>query len=213
MNILCFGDSNTYGYKPDGTGRFDENIRWTQILQKKLGSGYRIIEEGLCGRTTVFQDELREGRRGLDLIGVTVEMQNPLDLMILMLGTNDCKTRYGASAAVIARGLEQVIRKARKSSSRPFDILVVSPIHLGKGVGEPDFDPEFNETSEAVSRNLASEYRKVALQNHADFLNAADFASPSATDREHLNEAGHAALAEAIYPKVLSMYSNLLNAI
>lgn len=213
MNILCFGDSNTYGYKPDGTGRFDENIRWTQILQKKLGSGYRIIEEGLCGRTTVFQDELREGRRGLDLIGVTVEMQNPLDLMILMLGTNDCKTRYGASAAVIARGLDQVIRKARKSSSRPFDILVVSPIHLGKGVGEPDFDPEFNETSEAVSRNLASEYHKVALQNHADFLNAADFASPSATDREHLNEAGHAALAEAIYPKVLSMYSNLLNAI
>lgn len=213
MNILCFGDSNTYGYKPDGTGRFDENTRWTQILQKKLGSGYRIIEEGLCGRTTVFQDELREGRRGLDLIGVIVEMQNPLDLMILMLGTNDCKTRYGASAAVIARGLDQVIRKARKSSSRPFDILVVSPIHLGKGVGEPDFDPEFNETSEAVSRNLASEYRKVALQNHADFLNAADFASPSATDREHLNEAGHAALAEAIYPKVLSMYSNLLNAI
>ena len=213
MNILCFGDSNTYGYKPDGTGRFDENTRWTQILQKKLGSGYRIIEEGLCGRTTVFQDELREGRRGLDLIGVTVEMQNPLDLMILMLGTNDCKTRYGASAAVIARGLEQVICKARKSSSRPFDILVVSPIHLGKGVGEPDFDPEFNDSSEAVSRNLAAEYRKVALQNHAVFLNAADFASPSTTDREHLNEAGHAALAEAIYSKVLSMYSDLLNAI
>lgn len=213
MNILCFGDSNTYGYKPDGTGRFDENTRWTQILQKKLGSGYRIIEEGLCGRTTVFQDELREGCRGLDLIGVTVEMHNPLDLMILMLGTNDCKTRYGASAAVIARGLDQVIRKARKSSSRPFDILVVSPIHLGKGIGEPDFDPEFNESSEVVSRNLAAEYRKVALQNHAAFLNAADFASPSTTDREHLNEAGHAALAEAIYSKVLSMYSNLLNAI
>ena len=203
MNILCFGDSNTYGYKPDGTGRFDENTRWTQILQKKLGSGYRIIEEGLCGRTTVFQDELREGRRGLDLIGVTVEMHNPLDLMILMLGTNDCKTRYGASAAVITRGLDQVIRKARKSSSR----------HLGKGVGEPDFDPEFNESSEVVSRNLAAEYRKVALQNHAAFLNAADFASPSTTDREHLNEAGHAALAEAIYSKVLSMYSDLLNAI
>ena len=213
MNILCFGDSNTYGYKPDGTGRFDENTRWTQILQKKLGSGYRIIEEGLCGRTTVFQDELREGRRGLDLIGVTVEMQNPLDLMILMLGTNDCKTRYGASAAVIARGLDQVIRKARKSSSRPFDILVVSPIHLGKGVGEPDFDPEFNESSEVVSQNLASEYRKVALQNHAVFLNAADFASPSATDREHLNEAGHAALAEAIYDKILTLQKCLSNVI
>ena len=63
MNILCFGDSNTWGYKPDKSGRYDENIRWTGLLQKKLGSGYHIIEEGLCGRTTVFQDELREGRR------------------------------------------------------------------------------------------------------------------------------------------------------
>ena len=87
MNILCFGDSNTWGYKPDKSGRYDENIRWTGLLQKKLGSGYHIIEEGLCGRTTVFQDELREGRRGLDLIGVTVEMHNPIDLMIIMLGT------------------------------------------------------------------------------------------------------------------------------
>lgn len=118
MNILCFGDSNTWGYKPDKSGRYDENIRWTGLLQKKLGSGYHIIEEGLCGRTTVFQDELREGRRGLDLIGVTVEMHNPIDLMIIMLGTNDCKTRYRASASVIAKGLDQVIRKARQNASR-----------------------------------------------------------------------------------------------
>lgn len=209
MNILCFGDSNTYGYKPDKTGRFDENTRWTGILQKKLGSEYHIIEEGLCGRTTVFQDELREGRRGLDLIGVTIEMQTPVDLMILMLGTNDCKTRYGASAAVIARGLDQVIRKARKSSPVPFDILVISPIHLGKGVGEPDFDPEFNSDSEIVSRDLAAEYHKVALQNHAAFLNAADFATPSITDREHLDETGHAALADAIYRRISLMYGAL----
>ena len=121
MNILCFGDSNTWGYKPDKSGRYDENTRWTGLLQKKLGSGYHIIEEGLCGRTTVFQDELREGRRGLDLIGVTVEMHNPIDLMIIMLGTNDCKTRYRASASVIAKGLDQVIRKARQNASRHFD--------------------------------------------------------------------------------------------
>ena len=179
MNILCFGDSNTWGYKPDKSGRYDENIRWTGLLQKKLGSGYHIIEEGLCGRTTVFQDELREGRRGLDLIGVTVEMHNPIDLMIIMLGTNDCKTRYRASASVIAKGLDQVIRKARQNASRHFDLLVISPIHLGVGVGDADFDPEFDAASVAVSRNLANEYRKIALQNHAAFLNASDFAAPS----------------------------------
>ena len=96
MNILCFGDSNTYGYKPDGTGRFDTNTRWTSLLQKKLGADHRVIEEGLCGRTTVFQDDLREGRRGLDLIGVTMEMHTPIDLLIVMLGTNDCQ-RIGSS--------------------------------------------------------------------------------------------------------------------
>ena len=213
MNILCFGDSNTWGDKPNKTGRFDEKTRWTGLLQQKLGPEYHIIEEGLCGRTTVFQDELRESRRGLDMIGVTVEMHNPLDLVIIMLGTNDFKSRYGASASVIAKGLDQVIRKARLNASQHFDLLVISPIHLGHGVGDPDFDPEFDEKSESVSRNLANEYRKVTLQNHAAFLNAADYALPSVTDREHLDENGHAALADAIYDKIIALQKGLSNVI
>lgn len=111
MNILCFGDSNTYGYRPDGTGRFDEKTRWTCLLQKKFGNGHRIIEEGLCGRTTIFSDAFREGRRGLDQIGITIETHNPIDLLVLMLGTNDCKTRFNASSKTIAKGLIQVIEK------------------------------------------------------------------------------------------------------
>ena len=213
MNILCFGDSNTYGYKPDGTGRFDTDTRWTSLLQKKLGADHRVIEEGLCGRTTVFQDDLREGRRGLDLIGVTMEMHTPIDLLIVMLGTNDCKTRYNASAGTIAKGLAQVIQKARKNASQPFDLLVISPIHLDEGVGDPGFDPEFDEKSESVSRNLANEYRKVALQNHAAFLNAADYTLPSVTDREHLDENGHAALADAIYDKIIALQKGFSNVI
>jgi len=90
---------------------------------------------------------------------------------------------------------------------------VISPIHLGHGVGEPDFDPEFDEKSESVSRNLANEYRKVALQNHAAFLNAADYALPSVTDREHLDENGHAALADAIYDKIIALQKGLSNVI
>lgn len=100
------------------------------LLQKKLGTNDRIIEEGLCGRTTVFSDELREGRRGLDTIGILLESHAPVDLLILMLGTNDCKTRYNASAGTIVKGLEQVITKAQKSSSHPFRLLVISPSSL-----------------------------------------------------------------------------------
>ena len=90
---------------------------------------------------------------------------------------------------------------------------MISPIHLGHGVGEPDFDPEFNEKSESVSRNLANEYHKVALQNHAAFLNAADYALPSVTDREHMDEKGHAALADAIYNKILALQKGLSHVI
>ena len=152
QHILCFGDSNTYGYKPDGTGRFLEGVRWTSLLQQKLGADFTVYEEGLCGRTTIFQDALREGRRGLDLIGTAVETHSPLDLVIIMLGTNDCKTCYGASAEVIAKGLEKVIDKAREKAATPFDLLVISPIHLGKGVGEEGFDTEFNEGAPWRSR-------------------------------------------------------------
>lgn len=199
QHILCFGDSNTYGYKPDGTGRFLEGVRWTSLLQQKLGKDYKVYEEGLCGRTTIFQDALREGRRGLDWIGTAVETHSPLDLVIIMLGTNDCKTRYGVSAEVIAKGLERVIDKAREKAVTPFDLLVISPIHLGRGVGEEGFDTEFNEASEAVSKKLAREYQKVALQKGACFLDASTVASPSVTDREHLDENGHKALFEAVY--------------
>ena len=168
QHILCFGDSNTYGYKPDGTGRFLEGVRWTSLLQQKLGADFTVYEEGLCGRTTIFQDALREGRRGLDLIGTAVETHSPLDLVIIMLGTNDCKTCYGASAEVIAKGLEKVIDKAREKAATPFDLLVISPIHLGKGVGE-GFDTEFNEASKPYQKNLQKNIEKLPFKKELTF--------------------------------------------
>lgn len=203
-NILCFGDSNTYGYKPDGSGRFDENIRWTGLLQGKLGKEYHVIEEGLCGRTTVFQDEFREGRRGIDAIGIVVETHNPIDVLIIMLGTNDVKSRYGASSGLIAKGLEQVILKAKEKSSQEFKLLIISPIRLGKNVGEDGYDPEFDHKSEEVVSNLPKEYKDIAKKYHADFLDAGAITEPSQMDREHLDVSGHTALAEAIYQSINS---------
>ena len=94
-----------------------------------------------------------------------------------------------------------------------FDIVSEMDDVISLGVGEPDFDPEFDAASVAVSRNLANEYRKIALQNHAAFLNASDFAAPSVTDREHMDEKGHAALADAIYNKILALQKGLSHVI
>ena len=211
--VVCYGDSNTWGYTPGSGVRFDEKTRWTGRLQTLLGKEYRVAECGMNARTTSFDDPFRDylnGRHGLVHCMVAAK---PVDLLIIMLGTNDCKTRYRASASVIAKGLDQVIRKARQNASRHFDLLVISPIHLGVGVGDADFDPEFDAASVAVSRNLANEYRKIALQNHAAFLNASDFAAPSVTDREHMDEKGHAALADAIYNKILALQKGLSHVI
>nr|WP_330390789.1 GDSL-type esterase/lipase family protein [Anaerostipes sp. 494a] len=108
--ILCFGDSNTYGLIPGTSERYNWSVRWTGILDQSLSQkGYRIIEEGLCGRTTVFEDPLRDGRKGTAIFPTVLETHQPLELVVLMLGTNDCKTVYDASSNVIGKGMERLV--------------------------------------------------------------------------------------------------------
>ena len=89
--ILCFGDSNTYGYKPDRSGQFNENIRWTGLLSKSLGDDLTIIEDGVCGRTLAIDDPMFVSRNGLKSIENSIRSNSPIDLLIIMLGTNDLK--------------------------------------------------------------------------------------------------------------------------
>lgn len=196
--ILCFGDSNTYGYIPNGIGRYGENIRWTGRLQKKLSSEAIVIEEGLCGRTTVFDDALRKGRRGIEILPILLESHNPLDVVIVMLGTNDCKKVYGASANVIGRGIEQMIQQI-KTALPQTKILLVSPIWLGENVWKTEYDPEFSIESVEISKGLRSVYKEIAKQYNCSFLVASEVAYPSEADQEHLDENGHKELANAIY--------------
>lgn len=196
--ILCFGDSNTYGLIPGTKERYGRDIRWTGILADRLyEENYRIVEEGLCGRTTVFEDELRDGRKGIDLLPVLLESHAPIDRIILMLGTNDCKSFYNASAEVIGMGIEKLLQQIRNADQN-IKILLISPIWLGEGVWQEGFDPEFNENSVDVSKKLKKVYRKIADKNGCDFLAASDVAEASETDREHLDSDGHKKLAEAI---------------
>lgn len=196
--ILCFGDSNTYGLIPKTGGRYDRNTRWTGILERRLyEKDYRIVEEGLCGRTTVFEDELREGRRGASLLPTLLESHAPLERIILMLGTNDCKTYYNASPEVIGRGIEKLLEQI-KTIAGTAKVLLVSPIALGDEVWKAEYDPEFDQHSVEVSKGLKEVYRKIAEKYGCDFLAASDVAEPSKEDREHLNEEGHKKLAEAV---------------
>ena len=108
--ILCFGDSNTYGLIPGTHDRYPSTVRWTGIVAERMKEyGYLVSEEGLCGRTTVFDDPFRKGRRGTELLPVILETHAPIDTVVIMLGTNDCKSYIDASANVIGLGIKKII--------------------------------------------------------------------------------------------------------
>ena len=109
--ILCFGDSNTHGYMPGLGTRYPIEQRWSGLLGKLLGDGYHVVEEGMDGRTTAFEDDLQPWRSALGYIGPCVKTHAPLDLIIIMLGTNDSKTRYGVSAEEIGFGMQELIQR------------------------------------------------------------------------------------------------------
>lgn len=133
--ILCFGDSNTYGLIPGTTNqRYGWGTRWTSILDDKVRTkGYRVIEEGLCGRTTVFDNPFRTERRGTEMLPAILESHRPVDTIVLMLGTNDCKSVYSATPEVIGQGIEQLLDQIN-TVNPDAKILLVSPIYLGERI-------------------------------------------------------------------------------
>ena len=202
--ILAFGDSNTWGLVP-GTGneRYPEHIRWTGILRKAVAArGFRILEDGVCGRTTVFEDPARPGRKGIDAIGQYRDTEG-LAAVILMLGTNDCKAVYRASPEQIGCGLEQCLMKL-EAFVPPEKVLVLSPILLGENVWRPDKDPAFDLLSVRTSAGLRAVYEAIAKKRGCHFLAASGCASASHADEEHLNAEGHEQLAAAILDKLQS---------
>lgn len=204
--LLCFGDSNTWGLDGDSGTRLPWGVRWTSLLQKQLGQQYHVIEEGLCGRTTIFDDPLRDGRRGTELLPVLLETHATVDGVVLMLGTNDCKTAFGASAEVIGKGIERLLRQIRYAAPQA-EILLISPIYLGDHVWRPGCDPEFSKKSIVVSHQLEAVYETIAKRWNIGFLRAADYAACSDRDQEHMNAAGHAAFAQAVSQEVQHLFA------
>ncbi len=200
--ILAFGDSNTWGLVPGSHPheRYPWGIRWTSLLQEK-SEDIRVAEEGLCGRTTVFEDGLRPGRKAVASLDPLLESHYPLDGAILMLGTNDCKSFYNASAYVIGKGIEKCLDILEKYVE-PEKILLISPMALGEDVWRPEKDPEFNGNSVVTSKELKQVYQDIAKRRGTAFLAASDVVTASTIDDEHMDEEGHRIFAEAVHKKL-----------
>lgn len=203
-HIVCFGDSNTHGYCAENNGRFDENQRWTCLLQKGLGDDYLVLEEGLSGRTTCFTDPIHEGLNGLDYIYPCLMSHEPVDLLIIMLGTNDTKERFGSSAACIALGLKRLIAKAIATTDcwregKP-NILVVTPQNIGREYADTEVAQTMGRGCAEKAEGLAAQYEQIAKMMGCHYLDANRVisAEPNQVDFMHLTEEGHRQLAQAL---------------
>jgi lysophospholipase L1-like esterase len=215
--ILCYGDSNTWGFDPDTynfetgeAGRYPYDVRWTGRLAGLLGSGCRVIEEAYNGRTTVFEDPIRPGRCALWHFPVSFYSHEPLDLITLMLGSNDLKDLFAAQASVVGMGLERLVRELHYlipgSLSRDVKLLIISPPEVLPRDGGDEYFNGFSAASREKSRRLSAIYEKIAARYRCGFLNAAALVSPSPRDGLHLNAASHAKLAEAVAEKIKEMW-------
>ena len=199
-HIVCLGDSNTHGYCADptdcadGGSRFNENERWPRVLEKLLGEEYLVLEEGLSGRTTVFPDPLHEGMPALDVAVPILMSHEPVDLLIIMLGTNDTKDRLGMNAACIALGMGRLVDKCRSipcwGDHEP-NILVVCPPHIGRELQDPCMGDHCAEKSEELAKYM----KPAVLQRNCAFLDAEGIAEFNKVDCMHLTRKGHADLA------------------
>lgn len=200
--ILCFGDSLTWGYDPDRRVRFPEEDRWPMVLQARLGAGCTVIEEGQNGRTIATEDPAEGEKNGLRYIGPCLESHSPLDLVIVMLGSNDCKRKFAYSAMDIAGEmqifLEKVLSYLHFRCGDRGELLLIAPPPINEAIRDSWLGDSFGyENARKVSLELADWYRQLAEMYHCHFLNGADFARASDSDGCHLDRENQRKLGEA----------------
>jgi len=214
-NILCFGDSLTWGWNAQTMGRFSYDKRWTGILQSKLGVQYRLIEEGLNGRTTVFDDALTPFGQfgvGLNVLPMILDAHRPIDLVIICLGSNDIQFHRNNSIKTAARGCANCIMQILKSTAGPDGgtpkVLLFTPPKFQRPADYMDLAFEEQVLDSAA---ISQAYTKVAKAFNLAFLDIASDNKDNlailatAYDGIHLDEAGNSQLADLLYEKVLTM--------
>ena len=208
IKILCYGDSNTWGQNPSEE-RYPSNVRWTGVLQNLLGEDYEIIEEGLGGRTTIFDRPEKPGRNGKIYFLPCIKTHNPIDIVILALGTNDFKLG-DIKAEDVAKGNEELMKIIQeygwnKDKKIPKIILVCVPnidesnqYIIEKGmVG-----------AEEKIKHLPSEMEKLAKKYNSGYLNLQEIVEPSKKDGCHLEPEAHKKIAKALFDKIKEIKLN-----
>ena len=206
--VLCFGDSNTWGYDPVQDRRLGPRERWPGVLQDALGDSFLVVEEGLPGRTTVWDDPTDDDKNGSRHLRPLLDSHQP-DVVILLLGTNDLKHQFGLSADDISRGVARLIRLTQErppigAEQIPKVLVVCPPPIEEKGVLASLFSG-----GATKSRGLAQAYRLVAANTGSRFFDADAIIHASGSDGVHWEARQHVVLGQALSALVRQQYPQL----
>lgn len=202
--ILCYGDSNTFGFNPRDFSRYDKKTRWTGVLQSNLGYEYKIINEGANNRTGFVEnlegDFYSAQKHYPELISKT---QN-IDIIILAIGTNDLQFLYETNSDIFEKGLEKLITI---SKTRTNNIIIIPPVKLGKNILKGYFKIQFDQTSITKSQTIGKIYTKLAKTHNCRVFDINEFTQPSAIDGLHYSEESHKMIADKLAEFIKSQFS------
>ncbi len=208
--VLTFGDSNTYGTPPaharGENRRFGVETRWPTVMQSALGRDWAVIEEGLPGRTTNRADPVMgahmDGQLGLR---IALESNGPIDLLTIMLGSNDMQTHHCASVDEVVAGLAALLLIAKSEPYQTqhggFDILLIAPpVMLEMGTYK---DTQMG--ARAKSEALPDAIAKLAAHWGVGFFDASVVIQSSPIDGVHFAAEEHVKLGHAMAAKIGAM--------
>jgi lysophospholipase L1-like esterase len=205
--ILCYGDSNTWGWDPIRESRFAKYVRWPGVLQQELGDDYEVISEGLPGRTTVWTDPIEGHMSGKDYLIPCLHSHKPIDMVIILLGTNDLKHRFGVTAFDIAEGIGRLVKMIQQSESGPGgrspQVLILIPPPLEK----PSKFAEMFAGGVAKSKKLSQQYKRVAELLDCPYLDTSAFIVSSEINGVHFDASTHNTLGHVVAQKVKTIYA------
>ncbi len=204
--ILCFGDSNTYGFAPKRAIRFDKNTRWTGVLKTLLPENYEVIEAG-CNNRTGFCDN----PAGIEFTGYRILPQylakNPdVSLVIIAIGINDVQYAYDASVESIGVGLKKLIEQIKTTTNAK--VLVMAESVIKDCILQSYFAAMFDESSIEKSKYLPEIYKKAAQETDSYFMDLNDIATVSEYDGLHYEAEEHKKIGLAVAAKIREVFKN-----
>lgn len=193
--IICYGDSNTFGYNPKDNSQFDEKTRWTSILQKNLGLEYEVINEGMCDRTGFVTNPKGFLFSAQKHFPKMISKSENIYLLIIWLGTNDLQFQYDITLGTVEKGLEKLINIAQEKTK---NIIIIPPVILNDKVLEGFFNNQFDSVSIVKSRKIGRIFRTLANIYHCAYFDINKITKPSDIDGLHYDASSHKIIAEKL---------------